>query len=103
MDRATLYPTLAVLGTLVPYACFAAHLLDEGVGISFLLAAVNNGVAAGFTADVVISSLVFWVWLRADARERDAGPIWPYVLLNLIVGLSCALPVWLWRRESLGS
>lgn len=99
MDRASLYLLLAVLGTLVPYACFVFWFQEAGIGLSFLHAAVDNGVAAGFTADLVISSVVFWLWLASDARERKAGPIWPFVLLNLTVGLSCALPAWLWRRE----
>ena len=99
MNRASLYLLLAVFGTLIPYACFALWFSERGIGLSFLHAAVGNGVAAGFTADLVISSLAFWLWLAADARERDAGPIWPFVLLNVTVGLSCALPAWLWRRE----
>lgn len=99
MDRASFYLLLAVAGALIPYACFAVWFAEAGIGLSFLHAAVANGVAAGFTVDVVISSLAFWVWLGADARARRAGPIWPFVVLNLIVGLSCALPAWLWRRE----
>ncbi|MEE4298600.1 MAG: DUF2834 domain-containing protein [Pseudomonadales bacterium] len=103
MTRASLYLLLAVLGALVPWLCFGFWFVEAGIGLSFLRAALANGVAAGFTADVVISSLAFWLWIAADAREQRAGPIWPFVLLNLTVGLSCALPAWLLRRERSGT
>jgi hypothetical protein len=52
-------------------------------------------------ADVLISSLVFWVVITA---RRPAGPTpWPFIVLNCSIGLSCALPAYLYvcaRRES---
>ena len=56
-----------------------------------------NGVAGGFTADVLISSAVFWIYLFS----RNTSQIWMYIALNLLIGLSCALPLYLWRQAVL--
>ncbi|RMF44543.1 MAG: DUF2834 domain-containing protein [Deltaproteobacteria bacterium] len=87
-----LYLTLAVVGALVPYAFFFGFFADQGL-TAFVPALFVNGAAAGFTADLLISSLVFWIYLFS----RDQGPNpWLYVVLNLTIGLSCALPAYLY-------
>lgn len=60
--------------------------------------ALINGAAAGFTLDVVISSLVFWAFMLSQ-KEKGSAPL-RFIVLNLFVGLSCALPVYLWAAQS---
>jgi hypothetical protein len=98
VSRTRLYLLLAVVGAVVPWLFFAAFLDREGV-LAFVPALFANGAAAGFSADVLISSGVFWLWMFADARERGIGGAPVCVALNLAIGLSCALPAWLWWRE----
>ncbi len=93
-----LYLLLAVVGAVVPYVFFAEHLTTVGFDVvDFVRAGFVNGVAGGFTADVLISSVVFWVYLFS----RKAPLIWMYIALNLLIGLSCALPLYLWRQAVL--
>ena len=55
-----LYLWLATLGAIVPYVFFFAHFRAEGFGLgSFVSALFVNGAAGGFSADILISSLVF--------------------------------------------
>ena len=54
---------------------------------------------AGFSADVLISSLVFWIWSYGDSKANKVGNWWVVVVLNLVIGLSCALPYYLYLRE----
>ena len=61
---------------------------------SFIAALFVNGAAGGFTADLLISSLVFWTYMFS--RKADGPKMWPFVALNLAIGLSCALPAYLW-------
>ena len=69
---------------------------------AFVGALFANGAAGGFTADLLITSLVFWIYLF----NRSEGPApWPFIALNLLIGLSCALPAYLYavtpsNRES---
>ena len=89
------YLALVIVGTVVPYVFFLDHFGSAGLDVgSFIGAAFANGAAGGATADLVISSLVFWVYLAS----RKTPQLWLYVLLNLTIGLSCALPFYLYRH-----
>ena len=93
-----LYLALAVLGTVLPYWFFAQHFAEAGLSLpAFLGQAFANPVAAGLSADIVVSSVVFWVLLTVNG---DGARIWTWFLvpLNLAVGLSCALPLYLYLR-----
>ena len=93
-----LYLLLAVVGAVVPFVFFSEHLTTVGFGVvDFVRAGFANGVAGGFTCDVLISSVVFWVYLFS----RKAPLIWMYISLNLLIGLSCALPLYLWPEAVL--
>ena len=86
---------LAIIGALVPYACFVPFFAEHGFGIStFVLALFANGAAGGFTADLLITSAAFWVYLFAEKVEKP----WLFILVNLSIGLSCALPLYLYVR-----
>jgi hypothetical protein len=94
------YLALAVAGTVLPYYFFLQQLPVSGTDIvGFMTLGFANPVAAGFSTDLVISSFVFWVYMFS------AGPgaprPWPFIALNLLVGLSCALPAYLfWRARA---
>jgi hypothetical protein len=89
-----LYLILAILGALIPYLFFLQFFAEIGVDLpAFVASLFANGAAGGFTADLLIASLVFWIYIF----NRKEGPTpWPFVLLNLTIGLSCALPAYLY-------
>lgn len=99
MSRSSLYLLLAVLGAALPWSFFARFFAAEGLAGDFLGALFANGAAGGFTSDLLVSSLVFWVFLFPEARRVGVGAPWAFVVVNLLIGLSCALPLFLWRRE----
>jgi hypothetical protein len=85
------YITLAIVGFLLP--------LSQLPGLhptTFFPQAFANPVASMFTFDLLISSVAFWVLLFTQQRVRHR---WLYVVLNLLVGLSFALPMFLLARE----
>lgn len=89
-----LYLTMAIAGAVVPYLFFVQFFGEVGVDLpSFVGALFVNGAAAGFTADLLITSAVFWIYMFS--RKDGPGP-WLYVALNLGIGLSCALPAYLY-------
>lgn len=95
------YLLLAIVGAIIPLAFFAQFFSGGGpdaAPLNFVSALFVNGAAGGFTADLLISSFVFWgyMWSR-----RAAGPkMIPFVVLNLCIGLSCALPAYLYTATA---
>ncbi len=96
-----LYLVLAIVGAIVPYVFFMGFFQSEGLALgTFVEALFVNGAAGGFSADLLFTSFVFWLFMFVQAKS-DSGPK-PYlfIALNLLIGLSCALPAYLYARES---
>lgn len=86
------YLVAAIAGAVVPYLFFIDFFAANGVDLpAFISALFANGAAGGFTADLLISSVVFWVWMF----RRDGPSPLLFIVLNLTIGLSCALPAYL--------
>ncbi len=99
MSRKTVYLVLAITGGIVPWIFFAGFFREHGVQGEFVPSLFVNGAAGGFTADLLITSVVFWIWAFAESRRTGVARPWLYVVINLLIGLSCALPLFLWARE----
>jgi hypothetical protein len=99
----TVYLILAVAGAIVPYLFFVQHFVATGFGlVDFVKALFVNSAASGFTSDLLISSLVFWIAMF-QRRSSGKGPSPAFfVLLNLTIGLSCALPAYLYATAESG-
>jgi hypothetical protein len=94
------YLGLAILGAVVPYYFFAQFFgsADTGLG-AFTTQLFATPPAAGFTTDLLITSLAFWIWSYVEAKRRGMRFWWAYVATNLAVGLSFAFPLFLYVRE----
>ena len=95
-----IYLLLAVIGAAVPFVFFI-DFFGSGQA-DFVQALFVNGAAGGFAADLLITSGVFWLFMW---RRRELGPNpAPFIVINLLIGLSCALPAYLYfdagRKES---
>ncbi len=96
----TLYLVLAIIGAVLPYAFFIQHFSSEGVSLSGFVAALFANPAAGcFTTDLLFTSAVFWIFMfHQRSREKGPRPIL-FIVLNFLIGLSCAFPAYLYARE----
>ena len=94
------YLILAIVGTIVPYIFFLQHFSNEGLSIfEFIKAPFAIAASSGFTSDLLISSFVFWVWMfYRQAKSKGPNPI-IFIALNLLIGLSCALPAYLYMTD----
>lgn len=99
MTRRAVYLALAVIGAVVPWIFFFGFFRAEGLAGNFLGSLFVNGAAGGAAADLLISSAVFWIVLFTEGRRLGVARPWLYVVVNLFIGLSCALPLFLWARE----
>jgi len=99
MKRAHVYLLLAIAGAVVPYLFFFDFFRSGSAAGSFVGALFANGAAGGFTADLLITSVVFWILLAAEARTSGVRRPWTLIAVNLFIGLSCAFPLFLFLRE----
>ena len=52
-----------------------------------------------FAMDLMVSASVLWVFVFVEGRKRRMGHLWIYVVCTLLVGVSLALPLFLFMRE----
>jgi hypothetical protein len=91
---------MAFLGALLPWVFFGQFLAVNGLApLPFLQGLFANGAAGGFSTDVLLSILTFWVWSFADARRLGLSRWWLVLPAGCLVGLSLALPLYLLMRQ----
>lgn len=94
------YLVLCVIGTLIPYAFFVPFLMQHGFAFGeFMVQIWANPVSRFFAADVVIASIVAWAMMARESQRRDIKYWWVAMVSTFIVGLSLALPLFLFMRE----
>ena len=90
---------LAVIGTIVPWILFGQFFALNGIDLPlFLRSLFANGAAGGFSADVLISIVVFWLWAIVDARQHHVRLWWLIFPAGFTVGLSLAMPLYFYLR-----
>ena len=96
-----LYFILCVAGTILPYSQLFPFLLEHGLDTSLLFQQLfANKVSGFFGLDVVVSSLVLWIFVYTEGARLRMRHLWIYVVANLLVGVSLGLPLFLLIRES---
>lgn len=94
------YALMAVVGTILPWYFFGTFIAANGLDIPLFVSSLFvNGAAGGFTADVLISAVIFWVWSYVDADRNSVRNWWVVLPTMATVGLSLALPLYLYLRE----
>ena len=100
MTRRYVYLALFILGTIVPLAAFIPWVMDHGLDISRMVDELFvNRISAFFGLDVIVSTMVLWIFVNWEGR-RAGVPQWPAVIASLLIGVSSALPLFLFLRES---
>jgi ABC-type glycerol-3-phosphate transport system permease component len=90
----------AILGTVLPLSQFLPFVAANGLDMSlFMRQLFQTHVSAFFAMDVLVSSFVLWAFVFSEGRRRGMSNLWVYVVCNLIVGVSLALPLFLFFRE----
>ena len=99
--KRTVYLSLCILGVALPYYQFLPFLREHGLNLSlFLEQLFANRVSGFFAMDVIVSSVALWLFVYAEGSRLKMRHRWIYVVCNLLVGVSLALPLFLLMRES---
>ena len=95
-----IYATLCVLGFVLPCYFLVQFVVSNGFNIPlFTNQLLGNQIAAFFAADVVISSVVLWVFIYRETSRQRIRLWWLCIVANLTVGVSLGLPLFLMLRE----
>ena len=96
----TTYLLLLIVGLLLPGYFLAQFLLAHGLDLGLLLGQLfASPISTFFVADLAVASVVFWVFVFREAQRRQIRVPWVYVVVNLLMGLSVALPLFLYVRH----
>lgn len=95
-----LYLLLCVLGAVLPCSQLFPFLAEHGFDLPLMIDQLfANRISAFFGLDVIVSSVVFWVFVLTEGRRRRMKHLWIYLVCNLAVGVSLGLPLFLYMRE----
>jgi hypothetical protein len=95
----TFYLFAAVIGAILPYLTYFGYLAYVPGSSGALSLAYANPIAAATLADFTISCLVFWPFVFAECARLKIKLWWLFIIANVFIGLSFALPAFLYVRE----
>ena len=94
------YFALAVVGAVLPLWQIMPFLREHGLAFDvFFRQLFSTAVGGFFGMDVIVSSVVLWVFLYVEGRRAGVRHLWLPLVANLIVGVSMGLPLFLFMRE----
>ena len=100
MAKKNIYLVLAIIGFIAPYYFFLQLPLGNGFDIPTLMQPLfTNNFMKGVAMDLTVSVIVFWFFVFMEANKLQMKNPWLYLLATLLVGLSFALPLFLYFRE----
>lgn len=96
----TTYLILCILGTILPYSQFVPFLIENGLDLKlFFEQLFINRISSFFGMDLIVSSLVLWVFVFWEGSRLGMKNLWVYITSNLLVGVSLGLPLFLLMRQ----
>ena len=100
MSTKNIFLFLAIIGFVLPYYFFLQLPAENGFNLPLLIQPFfANSFMKGSAMDLTISVIVFWTYVFVEASRLQMKNSWAYVLATLLVGLSFALPLFLYFRE----
>jgi uncharacterized protein DUF2834 len=101
MTRKYIYLFLAVIGFILLYYFLISFVMAHGFDPRlFLKQLFGTPISTFFAGDLIVSSIVFIVYLGQEGTRLSMKHRWIYLSALLTVGLSFALPLFLFVREA---
>ena len=96
-----LYLLLAIAGFVLPYYFLLGFLAANGLNLALLVEQLfGTPISTFFAVDLIITAVVFWIFLYQEARRLQMSRWWVYLIATVLVGPSFALPLFLYFREA---
>ena len=94
------YLGLCLVGTALPFWPLLPWLREHGLDVPlFIDHMFANGVAGAFSVDVIMSSIVLWVFVLTEGVRLRVPMLWAPLLANIAAGVCSGLPLFLYLRE----
>ena len=94
------YIALCVVGILLPYSQLVPWLVQHGPDLPLVLQQLfANRIGGFFGFDVIVASVVLWVFVFAEGGRLGMRHLWLPVVASLLVGVSLGLPLFLYLRQ----
>jgi len=101
MKAKAIYLVLCFVGALLPYWQFVPWVVQHGMNLPlFVRELFVNRISAFFGMDVLVSAVVLVAFIRIESARLSIRQRWLPVLAVLLVGVSLALPLFLYMREA---
>ena len=97
MNRKNIFLVLTIIGFIAPYYFFL-QVREFDLSSLFQQFAASR-ILSGTAMDLLIAVVVFWFFMFTEANNLEMKNPWVYFLATLLVGLSFALPLFLYFRE----
>jgi len=97
VNRKNIFLVLTVIGFIAPYYFFL-QVQEFDLNTLFQQIAARR-ILSGTAMDLLVSVIVFWFFMFTEAKKLDMKNAWVYLLATFLVGLSFALPLFLYFRE----
>jgi Protein of unknown function (DUF2834). len=105
LSTQSLYLLLTIIGAIAPWSFLLKFFLQNGLDLDlFFQNAFANHVASAVAIDLLICADVFFCFSFIELKRLGLSRRWlfVYVVATFGIGLSCALPLFLyWRERSL--
>jgi hypothetical protein len=98
----SLYLLLTIVGAIAPWSVLLTFFLQNGLAIDlFFQNAFANHVASAIAIDLLICADVFFCFSFIELKRLGLSRRWLsiYVVVTFGIGVSCALPLFLYGRE----
>jgi hypothetical protein len=100
MQARLAYLILSVLGFLLPYSQFLPWLREHGFDWQeFRYEMFENRIASFFVYDVLVAAGALLVFMIVEGARVGVRHLWAPILGTFLVGVSFALPLFLFLRE----
>ncbi|MFV1983642.1 MAG: DUF2834 domain-containing protein [Thiohalomonadales bacterium] len=95
-----LYLLLAITEVIVPLFFIYQFVPTEGFSISqFFANAYVNGASSIMSSDVMLTTVIFWIFMFHQSKISNAPKPYLFILLSVLVGLGSAVPAYLYSCE----
>ncbi|HTA50657.1 MAG TPA: DUF2834 domain-containing protein [Verrucomicrobiae bacterium] len=100
MKPKAIYLVLCFVGALLPYWQFVPWVVAHGMNLPlFVRELFVNRISAFFGIDLLVSAVVLVVFMRVESGRIQIHQRWLPIVAMLLVGVSLALPMFLYMRE----
>ena len=97
--KKNVYLICTILGLIIPWSILISRFTAQEPIAGLFGFLFVNAYSASFTADLVLSIIVFWFFVIHESQKFNMKNAWLYILASLTVGLSFTLPLFLFFRE----